>query len=177
MWIFDPEQSDNAQSPWDVMESKHHRLWCSKNPTLAQLTHPRLKRDFLTTTNAFEALPESAELEASLGEQEIIKRVIKRLTSNEASGFFTHPVPASEVEYHKQIESPTCLLYIVQRAQAGEYATYAAFQSEVDLMVSNAIIFAPDDSQDLVLSQIMQKDVADAKEEMVGLGYGHLFDD
>jgi len=173
IWVIDEEQTDNNVSPWDTIASSMHKKWRTANPKLAILANPRVRRGFIKP-NALEEAPESMEVEAGASEKSVIMSVLKRLLSNEAHGFFYHPVPETDTDYHSVVEKPTCLLHIVQRAEADAYDSYLDFQNEVDLMVSNALEVCDDSSSAFILSAIMQKDISDAKDELVAAGHGHL---
>jgi len=170
-WVFDDEQTDNFQSPWDTLPSAMHGTWRSFNPKLAKQLQLRPRRGVIKP-NALEAVPESMEVDANAeDERELITSVLKRLLSNEATQFFYYPVPAEETEYHKQIDKPTCLLHITQRLQRDEYASFSEFSGEVDQMISNCLQVADDTSPAWILGCMMQKDFEDAKKEMADKGH------
>ena len=62
-WVFDDEQTDNFQSPWDTLPSAMHGTWRSFNPKLAKQLQLRPRRGVIKP-NALEAVPESMEARA-----------------------------------------------------------------------------------------------------------------
>jgi len=172
-WVFDEEQTDNHVSPWDTIPSAKHRQWRAANPKLANLTNPRVRRGFIKP-NALEEAPESMDVDPEASEKEVITAVLKRLLSNEAHGFFYHPVSGKDVDYYNAVESPTCLLHIIQRAERDEYESALQFLNELDLMISDSLTVSNDESSAFIISAIMQKDLSDAKDEIIAAGLGHL---
>ena len=61
-WVFDAEQTDNHQSPWDTVSSSTHSTWRSAYPHLAKYVNPRAKRGVVKPSALVDA-PESMELD------------------------------------------------------------------------------------------------------------------
>ena len=176
MWIVDEEQTDNVQSPWDVLSSSSHGLWRSKNPKLAALVNPRARRGHIVP-NPLEEAPESMAVNADSADvRDTITRSFKRLLSNESSAFFFYPVPTHEADYHSMIDNPTCLQYIIQRAERDEYPSFFAFSEEVCLMLSNAFRANGQHSSGWILACIMQRDWDDHKAEMINANQGWMLE-
>ena len=104
-------------------------------------------------------------------EQEIIEKVLKRLLSNEASAFFFHAVDASLApDYFEVVSHPICLEEIMQRAQAGSYASYRAFHADVERMVSNAFLYNEDETIGWISTCMFQHDVHEVVDEIKAAG-------
>ena len=114
-WLFDDEQTDNFQSPWDTVPSSCHATWRSAYPVLAKYVKPRTRRGVVKPSALVDA-PESMELDfqgcrdlEDVDQPDVMQRVLKRLLSNEACLMFFHPVPLSEVDYHTKVKEPISL--------------------------------------------------------------------
>ena len=176
----------NFVSPWDTQPSTAHSTWRKTFPQLAALHKPRQRRGLYSTPNALEEAPESMDLaqldvegmEPAALEQEAIQRVLKRLLSNEAAPTFLHPVPTSEVEYHKQVDAPICLRDMMTRAEAdgppAGYDSYGTFHRDVEQLMNNSFGFNDDDTIEWIHTCMIQKDYNDACQELKVAGLDHL---
>ena len=152
-WLFDDEQTDNFQSPWDTVPSSCHATWRSAYPVLAKYVKPRTRRGVVKPSALVDA-PESMELDfqgcrdlEDVDQPDVMQRVLKRLLSNEACLMFFHPVPLSEVDYHTKVKEPISLSEIVAKVEAQSYSgSYHAFHSDVELLLSNAFLYHDDHS-------------------------------
>jgi len=99
-------------------------------------------------------------------EMEAIKRVLKRLCSNEATRLFFHPVPENEVEYYEEVENPICLAQIADRFCKGWYSEFSQFHQDVSMMVSNCIAFNEEHRSEYILGLLMHEDLMEATQEI-----------
>jgi len=170
-YVIPNEQTDNEVSPWETFESSAHRLWKQKHPTLAAMWNnkqPRLARRLLLHP---ESQPESMDLQVLTQhvddvEMEAVKRVLKRLCSNEASRLFYHPVDTSETQYYEEIENPISLIQIADRFRKGWYSHFCHFHEDVTLMVSNCLTFNEDHRSEYILGLVMHEDLKEATQEI-----------
>jgi len=174
-WIIDEEQTDNFVSPWDTISSALHGVWRKHNPRLASLVNPRVRRGFIDP-NALEEAPESMEVSPGDSEKKVVMSVLKRLLSNEAYTFFYHPVPPSDKDYHDTVPNATCLQHIIQRINNGEYLTYMTFQNDIELMLSHSLEVCDESSSAFIMCAMVQKDLGEARDEIVRNGLGHMLD-
>ena len=180
-WILDDEQTDNRVSPWETMTSKMHQKWAGAYPALASLVRPRTKRGVIAeSAKALIEAGESMDIDDAVAQNgdvhELTERVLKRLLSNEASSFFWHPVPPTELEYHATITSPLCLSEIADRAQRHEYTSYANFHVEVERLLSDAFCFHEPNTLGWVLTEMMQAELHIVRDELLQHGCGHLLE-
>ena len=180
-WVFDDEQTDNHVSPWDALPSKAHGLWTKAFPKLASISRPRTKRGVFSP-NAIVEAPESMVIDgpsAMDGDDEhgYIAKAMKRLLSNEAVPFFYHPVPLSLTDYHDSVAKPICLHDISEAVETHGYASYRAFHSDVETMVSNAFLYNADDSTGWIMACMFQNDVDELQRELTAAGLARLLDE
>ena len=140
----------------------------------SQLHTPRTRRG-VYKPNALVERPESEDvmmLDAAGDnfEQDAIQCVLKKLLSNEASSLFFHPVAAEEEAYHAEVKSPICLGEIASAYEAGRYATYADFASDVDLLISNSFFYNDEDSIEWIGTCMLQADLSLIRDEMAKKG-------
>ena len=179
-WVFDEEQTDNFQSPWDTLPSKMHNKWSKAHPDLASITHPRAKRGVFKP-NAIVEAPESMAIDEEAlkeaggdVEQEAITRTLKRLLSNEAAGHFFHPVPSSEVAYHQTVEEPICLSEISDKHSNEAYPSYAAFEADLDKLISNSFLFNHEDTLHWIGTCMLNKDLTIVRDELKAAGHQRI---
>lgn len=153
------------------MRTQAHGFWCKKNAHLLS-AHEELVVDRDTYTKLVPAT-ESLAIEAVDGKprlavlrQDMMTRVLKRLLSCEAGRPFLHDVPEEEVEYHAATEKLMCLKTIQITLDKKEYGSWAAFEDDVRLIISNSFNFNDVDSLPFYLASMLEH-VFDTSKQLV----------
>jgi hypothetical protein len=145
-----------------------HDFWSKKNAALLS-TREELVVDRETYTKLVPAT-ESLAIDAVEGtpslaalRQDMMTRVLKRLLSCEAGRSFLLEVPEEEVEYYAATEKPMCLTTIQIILDNGEYGSWAAFENDVRLIVSNSFEFNKSDTLPFYLASMLEHEFTTAK--------------
>lgn len=146
-----------------------HGYWSKKNEALVS-TREELVVDRDTYTKLVPAT-ESLAIEPIEGtpslaalRQDMMTRVLKRLLSCEAGRPFLHHVPEEEVEYHAATEKPMCLKTIQGTLDKGGYGSWAAFEGDVRLIISNSFEFNSVDTLPFYLASMLEHELDSAKQ-------------
>ena len=117
-WLMDNDQTDTEVSPWEAQSSESHGHWIKKNLELAKFSGPlrldrRTLRKLVPQPESEQVCPAGIDAQPSPSE-ELVKRVLKKISSIEATAPLWNPVDQSEEDYYKYVKNP--ISYAVLRA-------------------------------------------------------------